>query len=179
MKKVFLIIVAVAFVSTVFAQGSLKIGHINSQELLQAMPESDSAQLKLERISKELQDQLQTMDVELKNKYQDYLAKRDTYSDLIKQTKESELQEMQQRIQQFQQTADQDIQKQRVEVFKPVLDKAKKAIADVAKENGYTYVLDLSQGSVIFQAENSNDLLPKVKEKLGLANKTTTPAGKK
>jgi outer membrane protein len=177
MKKVFLTILAVAFVTTIFAQGSIKLGHINSQELLQAMPESDSAQLKLEKASKELQDQLQAMQVELNNKYQDYVAKRDTYSDLIKQTKESELQEMQQRIQQFQSTAEQDIQKKRVDIFKPVLDKANKAIAEVAKENGYTYILDLTQGSVIYHSETSSDILPMVKLKLGL-NKTT-PAVKK
>ena len=178
MKKILLSVVVLAFTASLFAQ-TLKLGHINSQELLQAMPESDSAQLKIEKITKELQDQLQAMQVELNSKYQDYLAKRDTYSDLIKQTKETELQEMNQRIQQFQQTADQDMQKQRAEIYKPVLDKANKAIADVAKENSFTYVFDLTQGVVIYHAENSLDILPMVKQKLGLTDKpkaTTTKA---
>jgi outer membrane protein len=179
MKKVLLTILTVAFATTIFAQGSLKLGHINSQELLQAMPESDSAQLKLEKASKELQDQLQAMQVELNNKYQDYLAKRDTYSELIKQTKESELQEMQQRIQQFQQTAEQDVQKQRADLFKPILDKANKAIADVAKDGNYTYILDITQGAVIYHAENSSDILALVKTKLGLDKTKAAPAVKK
>ena len=93
------------------------------------------------------------------------------------------LQEMQQRIQQFQQTAEQDVQKQRVEIFKPILDKANKAIADIAKENGFTYILDITQGAVIYHAETSIDILPQVKQKLGLSNKpkpaATTPAVKK
>ena len=167
MKKVLLILSAFVFTAGLFAQ-TLKIGHINSQELLAAMPESDSAQVKLERSAKDLQAQLESMQVELNNKYQDYIGKRDTYSELIKQAKETELQEMQQRIQQFSTVAEQDVQKQRTETYKPILDKANKAISDVAKENGFTYILDLSAGAVIYHADNSIDLLPMTKAKLGL-----------
>jgi outer membrane protein len=168
MKKIFISLVAVTFSTALFAQSGLKLGHVNSQELLQAMPESDSAQVKMEKAAKELQEQLEAMQVEFNNKYQDYISKKDTYSELIKQTKETELQQMNQRIQQFQGTAEQDLQKRRTETFKPVLDKANKAIAEVAKENGFTYIFDLSAGSVIFHAENSTDILPLVKQKLGL-----------
>lgn len=175
MKKLILSIFAFTFSFSLLAQSGLKIGHVNSQELLQAMPESDSAQMKLERTAKELQGQLESMQVELNNKYQDYVSKKDTYSELIRQTKETELQEMQQRIQQFQQTAEQDMQKQRTDIFKPVLDKANKAISDVAKENGFTYILDLSVGTVIYHADNSFDILPLVKQKLGLDKAIAVP----
>ena len=168
MRKIFISFIAVVFSATLFAQTSLKLGHINSQELLQAMPESDSAQSKLEKMVKELQNQMEAMQVEFNNKYQDYVGKKDTYSELIRQTKESELQEMNQRIQQFQQTADQNVQKQRTEIFKPVLDKANKAIGEVAKENNFTYIFDISAGTVIYHAETSTDILPLVKLKLKL-----------
>ena len=168
MKKVLISIIVVVFTTCTFAQTAIKLGHINSQELLQAMPESDSAQSKLEKMVKELQNQMEAMQVEFNNKYQDYISKKDTYSELIKQTKESELQEMNQRIQQFQQTADQDVQKKRTEIFKPVLDKANKAISDVAKENNFTYVFDISAGTVIYHSETSTDILLLVKQKLGL-----------
>ncbi len=121
MKKSIVLIIAVVLSATIFAQTNLKIGHINSQELLQAMPESDSAQAKLDKAIKELQSQLEAMQAEFNNKYQDYVSKKDTYSDLIKQTKEADLQQMNQRIQQFQANAEQDVQKQRTEIFKPVL----------------------------------------------------------
>jgi outer membrane protein len=150
------------------AQPNLKIGHINTQELLQAMPETDSAQLKLEKMQKELQSQLEVMQVELNNKYQDYLSKRDSYSELVRQTKEDELQNIQQRIQQFAQNADQDLQKKRSELYKPILDKANKAIEEVARENGFTYILDLSSGVVLFHSDSSLDILPLVKAKLKL-----------
>jgi outer membrane protein len=168
MKKFIFISIAVVFSATLFAQTNLKLGYINSQELLQAMPESDSAQAKLEKAVKELQNQLEAMQVEFNNKYQDYISKKDTYSDLIKQTKEADLQQMQQRIQQFQANAEQDIQKQRTDIFKPVLDKANKAISDVGKENGFTYIFDVSAGSVIYHADNSINVLSLVKQKLGL-----------
>jgi outer membrane protein len=168
MRKIFISFIAVIFSAALFAQTSLKLGHINSQELLQAMPESDSAQVKMEKAAKELQDQLEAMQVEFNNKYQDYVSKKDSYSELIKQTKETELQQMNQRIQQFQGTAESDLQKRRTETFKPILDKANKAIAEVAKVNGFTYIFDISAGSVIFHSENSTDILPLVKQKLGL-----------
>ncbi len=150
------------------AQQALKIGHINTQELLQAMPETDSAMLKLEKMQKELQGQLEVMQVELNNKYQDYLSKRDSYTDLVRQTKEDELQNIQQRIQQFAQNAEQDLQKKRSELYKPILDKANKAIEEVARENGFTYILDLSSGVVLFHSDSSLDILPLVKSKLKL-----------
>jgi len=169
MKKVYLIIsIFVGFITVSPAQQNIKLGHINSQELLEAMPETDSAQKKLEKLTKDLQSQLESMQVELNNKYQDYLSKRDTYSELIRQTKEDELQTIQQRIQQFSQTAEQDIQKKRSELYKPILDKANKAIDEVGKENGFTYIFDLSAGVVVFHSENSTDILPLVKEKLKL-----------
>ncbi len=168
MRKLFISIIAVVFTTCSFAQTTLKLGHINSQELLQAMPESDSAQAKLEKMVKELQNQMEAMQTEFNNKYQDYISKKDTYSELIRQTKESELQEMNQRIQTFQQTADQNVQKQKAEIFKPVLDKANKAIAAVAAENNFTYIFDISAGTVIYHSETSTDILPLVKAKLGL-----------
>ncbi len=171
MKKIFVPIFVFVLSTSIYAQAGLKLGHINSQELLQAMPESDSAQAKLEKATKELQDQLEAMQVEFNKKYQDYVSKKDTYSDLIKQTKETDLQQMNQRIQQFQTNADQDLQKQRTEIFKPILDKANKAISEVAKENGFTYIFDISTGSVIFHSDNSLDILPLVKQKLKLKSK--------
>jgi outer membrane protein len=178
MKKVLIIISALLFSGAMFAQTGLKIGHINSQELLASMPESDSAQLKLEKVAKDLQNQLETMQVELNNKYQDYVAKRDGFSELIRNARETELQEMNQRIQQFSQLAEQDLQKQRTDTYKPILDKANKAITDVAKENGFTYILDLSAGSILYHSETSVDIMGMVKDKLKIGKPATTSTAK-
>jgi outer membrane protein len=88
-------------------------------------------------------------------------------SDLIRQTKERELQDMGARIQEFQENAEKKLQDRQQEVLKPIIDRAKKAIEDVAKENGYTYIFDTSVGALLYQ-QDSEDILPLVKKKLGL-----------
>lgn len=145
-----------------------KFGHINSQELLSQMPESDSAQAKVENLQKTYETQFEEMQVELNNKYENYLQNRDTYTDLIRQTKEAEITEMQQRIQQFENVAAQELQTQRNELLRPIIEKANKAIKEVAEDNGFIYVFDISQGNPIYFSEESVDILPLVKVKLGL-----------
>ena len=153
--------------TTSFAQ-NFKFGHINSQELLSLMPERDSAQLTLENYAQQLEDQLEVMQVEYNTKVQQYLAEQENYTDLIKQTKEQELTDLQERIQGFQATAQQDIQRKEAELIQPIINKAEKAIKDVAKENGFTYVFDIARGSILYFSELSQDILPLVKTKLGL-----------
>jgi outer membrane protein len=163
------IIVLFAFSALVVnAQDKLKIGYINSQELLAAMPESDSAQKKIESLAKEHESVLDEMTVEFNKKYETYNKNLNTYSDLVKTSKEAELQDLQNRIQTFQQTAQEDLQKKRAELFKPVQDKALKAVSDVAEENGFTYILDSGTGVVVYESASAQDILPLVKKKLGL-----------
>lgn len=150
-------------------QANLKLGHINKQDLITAMPDYDSAMASLDRSAKQLQDALEQMQVEFNKKYEDYMKNGKDLSDLIRSSKESELQEMNQRIQNFQSKAEEDIQTQRTKLLKPVLDKVTNAINDVAKENKFTYIFDTTPGSpVIFQSADSQDITPFVKKKLGL-----------
>lgn len=155
---------------TVNAQQKLKIGHINSQELLSLMPESDSAQKKLENIANDHQLVLEEMSVEFNKKFESYRKAMDagTLSDLAKASKEAELEDLQTRIQQFEQTAQQDLQQKRVEIFSPVQEKALNAVNEVAEENGFTYIFDTGMGAVVYTSPDSEDILPLVKEKLGL-----------
>lgn len=166
-------ILALASLATLAANAQqLKIGHINSQELLAALPETDSAQKKLEKLATEHQTRLEEMTVELNKKYEEYLKKvQNTVeppSELIRTSMEAELQEMQTRIETFKQTADEDLQQQRMTLFKPIQDKAVKAVNDVAAENGFTYILDSGVGVVIYSSPDSQDILPLVKKKLNL-----------
>lgn len=164
-------LVAIALISltglTAKAQ-NYKFGHINSQELLKAMPDRDSAEAKLKRYTQTLQDQIEELQVELNKKYQDYLQKRSTFSDAIREMKEKELTEMQQRAQEFQQTAEQDYQRYQAEVMKPVIEKADAAIKKVAKENGFTYIFDTSSGVLLYFSDKSIDITPLVKKELGI-----------
>ncbi|MHC1702662.1 MAG: OmpH family outer membrane protein [Tenuifilaceae bacterium] len=147
---------------------NFKFGHINSQELIIAMPERDSAEAKLKRYAQELQDQIETLQVEFNKKYQDYLQKKATFTDAIREMKEKELNDLQTRSQEFEQTAQQDYQRQQGELMRPIMEKADAAIKKIAKANGFTYVFDIGAGGVVYFSEQSTDILPLVKKELGI-----------
>ncbi|MEI6696557.1 MAG: OmpH family outer membrane protein [Bacteroidota bacterium] len=149
------------------AQKAIKLGHINSNDLLKMMPGRDSAQKVLEKHAKELETTLKGMQNELETRYQDFTANQAQMSELIKQTKTKELQDMQARIQDFQDNAQKDYQDKEKKILTPIIDRAKKAIEDVAAENKYTYIFDSGVGSLLYQ-DASEDILPLVKKKLGL-----------
>jgi outer membrane protein len=148
---------------------NLKFGHINSDELIQGMPEYDSATVKLEKYRKELLNALELMSVELNTKNDAYQKESKTLSDIVKQTKEQELIDMQKRIQDFQNNAQTQLQNKQSEVFQPIYAKVDKAIKDVGKENGFLYVFDVAKGSLLyFDEAKSINIMPLVKTKLGL-----------
>lgn len=155
---------------SIMAQKPVKLGHIDSQQLLMAMPESDSAQKQLQRIAKDYESTLEELQVELNGKFEKYQRELDTMSPLIRSTRESELNELNERIQNFQAQAQQEIERQRIELFRPIQERAKKAVDDVAKENGFTYIFDIGPGvgAVVYSAPETEDILPKVKQKLGI-----------
>jgi outer membrane protein len=168
MKNIIKIIAALLLIITSSGISAQKFAHINSQELLAAMPESDSAQARIEQLAANYESQLEEMQVELNKKYDDYLNNRDSYTDLIRQTKESEISDLQQRIQQFETIATQELQTKRTELLRPILDKANGAIKNVAETNNFIYVFDISQGNPIYFSDQSVDILSLVKEKLGV-----------
>ena len=92
--------------TTLFAQ---KFGYINTQELIAAMPERDSAQVKLQNYTKELGTQLESIQVEFNNKYQEYQKSMSTLTEAVRQLKEKELQDLQTRYEEVQQMAQQDL----------------------------------------------------------------------
>ena len=166
--KITFLLLTLFITSNIAAQTNFKFGHINSQELIALMPESDSAQAELERYAQSLQDQADVMQVELNKKYQNYLAERDNYPELIRQTKEEELNELQGRIQAFNQSAQQDMQRKQAEVMQPIVEKAQNAIKAVAAANGFTYIYDISSGIILYFSSDSEDILPLVKQKFGI-----------
>lgn len=151
-----------------FAQKQYKFGHVDSNQLLSMMPERANAKVELENYAKQLESTLMAMQTEFERKYQDYSTSADSLSPFIRQTKEAELQEMQQRIQTFQQSAQQDLGQKENELLQPIIAKARKAIDDVAEEGGYIYIFDIGNGSILHFSSDSEDILPVVKAKLGI-----------
>jgi len=163
------LVIMVIFVGQNALAQNLKFGHINRTELIQAMPDFDSARVKLEKMNTELINTAELLQVELNNKYETYLKESKNLTDLVRQTKEQELQDSQKRLTDFQTNAQTQLQEMQVKLFTPVTDKADKAIKDVGKENGFIYVFDLSQNQVIYYDETkSTNVMQLVKNKLGL-----------
>ncbi len=169
MKKSLILLFAamLAFSASAFAQKTVKLGHINSSDLMQIMPGKDSAQAAFEAEVKILDGELKAMQDELEKKLADYKERKSQMTELIRSTKEQELNDLNQRIQIYQQNAQKKLQEKEAELLQPIIDRAKQAISDVAKENGYTYIFDTSAGAVLYQ-QDSDDILNLVKKKLGL-----------
>jgi len=163
------LLVLLVFAGTSAMAQSFKFGHINSEELITALPEFDSANVKLEAYRKELINYLELMSVELNNKSDAYNKELKNLTDLVKQTKEQELIDLNRKIQEYQTNAQEKLQQKQVELFQPVYAKVDKAIKDVGKENGFLYVFDISKGSLLyFDETKSTNVMVLAKAKLGL-----------
>ena len=166
-----LLAVAMLGISTVSAQ---KMARINLQEVVVAMPEFEQAQKNLELFGRDLQDQMEQIVVEYNNKYADFEKNQANMAASVKQMKQQELQQLQQRYTEFQQIAQQDMQKKEAELYEPVYKKAQDAIAKIAKANGYIVVFHT--GSLVYFDESQLvDIAPLVKKELGIVEK---PAAK-
>lgn len=170
MKNVFVLFFSLLLlvnVQSLQAQVKLKLGHINTNELMAAMPGRDSAQKVLQEYAKSLEDQLTLMNNEFQTKYQDYMTNETSFLEPIKEMKQKELLDLQTRIDDFKTQAQELLSKKETELVQPLIDKAKKAIDEVAVEKGYNYVFDTGTGALIYY-QDSDDIMPFVKAKLGM-----------
>jgi len=170
MKRVFkvaLVAVCMLFVGN-FAKAQTKIGYINFGEVVRQMPEFKTVQTSIDSYQKQFIDQLTLMNNEYQAKGKEYQAQNATMTDAVRSAKQAELADFQKRMQDLQTDAQQKVDAKSNELIKPITDKAKAAVSQVAKQKGYTYVLDSSQGSPILVSPEGDDLMPAVKVVLGL-----------
>lgn len=165
MKK---IILNLLFLTTILStQAQNKFGYLNSNELLAMMPESQSMQEELQSYAKGLETQLTAMQAEYENKVVEYQQNESTYTDIVKEDKIREIENIQQRVVEFQKNAQQSLAEKEAELFTPIREKAMKAIDNVAKEGNFTYIFDSGSGGFLYAAESEN-IINLVKSKLGL-----------
>lgn len=146
-----------------------KFGYLNSQELLSSMPETDSVQTQVADLGKELESQFKAMQAEMTTKAQDLQSNLSTLSETVRKQKEKDLFDLQTRLEEFQQSAQQEIQTKQMTLLKPVMEKAQAAITKVAKEQGLTAVFDLAAGGIAYYNESQMvNMLPLVKQSLGI-----------
>lgn len=164
--KVALIAVCIVFAGNL-AKAQSKIGYVAVDQIVDQMPETKAAITTITAYNKQFIDQLTTMNNELQSKGQAYQAQRATMTDAIRTAKESELNDLQKRFQDYQNTANQQVQAKQSELGKPIIEKVRAAVAQVAKEKGYTYVINSSQTDLVVSPPG-DDLAAQVKAKLGL-----------
>lgn len=167
MKKVFIVLFVIITAFSANAQAP-KFGHIDISQLIQIMPERTTALEELQTTAKEYEDVLANLQTELQKLYEEYMQGQSTMSDLVRQAKEEDIQTKNQRIETFRAKADQEIQQKQQELMEPIFTKADETIAEVAKELGLIYVFDVSSRVVLYKSNDSVDVLPLVKKKMGI-----------
>ena len=147
-----------------------KFGHLNLGNLLEDMPERKAADADLQAYREQLGKKAVEMEESLRTEVQELYKKMEdgTISQLQVQEKQKKLQGDQEALQKYEQESLMNMEKKRRELLGPILEKVQKAIDDVAKENGYTFVFDTSVMNAVLFAEDSDDVLPLVKKKLGM-----------
>ncbi|MGI4897958.1 MAG: OmpH family outer membrane protein, partial [Janthinobacterium lividum] len=143
MKKLFKValVAGCLFFAGNIAEAQSKIGHINSNQVVELMPETKVVQKQIQDYSKTFSDQLTTMQTELTTNAQSYDAKRASMTEAARTAKESELQDMNKRLQDYNTTARQKVDEKTKSLSDPLFAKLRAAIQAVAKEKGYNYVL--------------------------------------
>lgn len=165
--KFFLVIIIAGLALQSSAQKAQKLGHINFAQLYEAMPGQDTIRKQFTDFQTQLQSQFQAMQTEYESKLADYQNNQATLSSIIKQTKEKEIVDLQRRIQDFQQNAQEELQNKENELTAPIIEKARTAVKDVAKENGYTFIFNSTEGLLLY-SEPADDIMTLVKKKLNL-----------
>lgn len=157
MKKILLIASTAFLTVSVFAQP--KFAHVNFSELVQLCPEADQARATMTASSKEAQETYQAMVDEFNTKYSQYQSSANSWSTAIRESKEKELTEIQQRIQEYDSAVGAELQQQQQTLMAPIYQKASETVKQLAKSGGYVYVFDVN--SLLYYDEaQSTDLTP-------------------
>lgn len=149
---------------------TFKFGTVNSSDIFNVMPEKATAETTLKAASDKYQAEFTRLQDEFQKDYAEFekLQKDEATPAAIKERRSTEMQEKYQKIQTFQQTASQDLQKQQETLLAPIQSKLMEAIKAVGAENGFTYIFDTSIPAIIYTGNGSQDVTPMVKAKLGI-----------
>jgi outer membrane protein len=169
MRKLLLFIVGIACLSSQADAQTFKFGHINSGEILQILWEKDSVEIKLERTGKELQALLSEVAAEYEKKVTEFSENQDKWSAVVKEAKQSELMDLQNRANIQRDNAQKRMQQEQQKLLEPIQKKVKDAVDKVGKANGFTYIFDISMGTPLyFNETQSTDIGVLVKKELGI-----------
>lgn len=165
------IILAVAIALPMFgasAQSTVKLGLVDTSAVLQALPDTQEAQKKVADASKKYDEEYQKLGEEMKRMYNELSQMKEDELPAIRERKTRELQDYSQKIQTFEQTAQQDLQRMQQELLNPIFTKIKDAVESVGKEGGFSMIQDYNPQQTLYYAAPVVDVTAQVKAKLGI-----------
>lgn len=155
MKKI-MMIAALALICSAATAQSPKFAHVNFQELIQLMPEMDSARVQIEASQRDANEVYQTMVEEFQTKYAQFNEKQATWTNAVRESKQNELTSIQTRIQEFEQNIQQEMSQIQNALMAPIYQKAQQVINDLGKAQGFIYVFDSTQLLYIDPAQSTD-----------------------
>jgi Outer membrane protein (OmpH-like). len=170
MKKI-MIFAAMAMLSLT-ASAQVKFATVDFNELVMLAPEADAARATMQAASKEAQETLTSMQEEGQTKLTEYQQKASTWTPAIKESKEKELNDISNRIAEFQQTIQMELQQQQQQLMEPIYKKAQEAVEKLAKAGGYAFVFDSTQALYVDKDQVKN-LTADARKALGIAEGRT------
>lgn len=147
---------------------TVKIGLVDLQAILSLMPETKAANDQVMEVQKKYEDEYTKLNEEMKRMYEQLQAMSEDEPAAIRERKTRDFSDKQQKIQQFEQTAMQDLQKLQSDLMAPIITKIHSAVESVGKEGAYTLIQPLDQQLVLYYEAPCSDITPLVKAKLGL-----------
>ena len=180
----FFAIVIALLLAGASAQAQMKVGYTNVDYVLSQLPDSKQIESDLKTYRSQLENSLKAKYSDFEGKAKDYQANGEKMSEVIRKDKEKELQNLQASIQEFEKNSEESLQKKQQTLLAPVLEKIQKAIKEVAKENGYTYVFNSDAGygttPILLHAPEEDNVSNLVLKKMGVtpapANANTSKA---
>ena len=166
MKKLKFLITLSLFLSLSFSFAQSKVAHIDTQKLISEMPEVIAKQKELAQLEKTYTTEIENTYKEFQTKAQSYSADAENQTEITNQARQKELESMQTNLQEFRDSAAQELQKKQMDLMTPLLEKARDAITKVGQDQGFNYVIDSSPNGGIILADGK-DLLDDVKKELG------------
>ncbi len=170
MKK--LIVVGVMALGFLSASAQTKIGYVNTDEVIAAMPETDKANKELQDFQESLVKQGEELEKEANDKIKKFGEDSSKFTPSMKEIKRAELVKLVQRVQGYNNEAQDNAKQEAQRKFAPIQQKAMEAIKAVAKKNGYAYVLDFNS---VLVGPPGDDILNLVKKELGIKETAVTP----
>ena len=162
MKKLIVLLLMILPLGAIAQE--VKIAFVKTQEVFMAMPEVSGMEKQMADLNEKYRVELKQMQDEYQ--YSDFVAQQDSLTENIKLRRMQEIQDIQERMDNFVQVAQQDVQKKQQELLQPIQQKLHEAIQKVGEEKGYTYIID--PAALLYTGTNAVDATPFVRTKLGL-----------